>query len=165
MASVKADRIIDKWATIVEQAAGKGEYIYTVLDTELTKANIPQVTWSRGDVNMGMMTRSREFLIIKNAGLREYTVYVHARDVGSHLDCGWFLTVEPGMFKKAFSKHMTGDPNALSQSLGFFSQQDLSAWTHIVHRTFLRIVKDLMGDLDLDITGMNTTSKGFLSVW
>jgi hypothetical protein len=96
MPSVKADRIIDQWATIVEQAAGKGEHIYTVLDTELTKANIPQVTWSRGEVNMGMMTRGREFLIIKNAGLREYTMYVHARDVGAHLDCGWFLTIEPG---------------------------------------------------------------------
>ena len=165
MPSVKADGVIDQWATIVEQAAGRGEYIYTELDTELTKANIPQVTWSRGDVNMGMMTRSREILIIKNAGLREYTMYVHARDVGAHLDCGWILTVTPGIFKKTFSKHLTGSAVALSQSLGVFSQQDLSAWTGIVHRTFLRIVKDLMGDLDQDITGMNTTSKGFLSVW
>jgi hypothetical protein len=165
MPSVKADRIIDQWATIVELAAGKGEHIYTVLDTELTKANTPQVTWSRGDVNTGLMTKGREFFIIKNAGLREYTMYVYARDVGAHLDCGWFLTVEPGFLKKTFSKHMTGNPIALSQSLGVFSQQDLSAWTHIVHRTFLRLVKDLMGDMDQDISGMNTTSKGFLSVW
>jgi hypothetical protein len=149
----------------VEQAAGKGEHIYTVLDTELTKANIPQVTWTRGDVNIGMMTRNREFLIIKNGGLREYTMYVYARDVGAHLDTGWFLTIEPGFLKSVFSKKMTGNPIALSQSLGVFSQQDLSAWTHIVHRTFLRIVKELMGDLDQDIAGMNTTSKGFLSVW
>ena len=165
MPSVKADRIIDQWATIVELAAGKGEHIYTVLDTELTKTNIPQVTWSRGEVNMGMMTRGREFLIIKNGGLREYTMYVHARDVGAHLDCGWFLTIEPGFLKTMFSKKMTGNPLALSQSLGVFSQQDLSAWTSIVHRTFLRIVKELMGDLDQDVAGMNTTSKGFLSVW
>lgn len=165
MPSVKSDRILDQWATVVEQAAGKGEHIYTVLDAELAKANIPQVTWTRGDVNMGMMTRSREFLIIKNAGLREYTIYVHARDVGSHLDCGWFLTIEPGFLKSVFSSKMTGNPIALSQALGVFSQQDLSAWTYIVHRTFLRIVKELMEDLDLDITGMNTTSKGFLSVW
>ena len=151
MPSVKSDRIIDQWATIVELAAGKGEHIYTVLDTELTIANIPQVTWSRGDVNTGLMTKGREFFIIKNAGLREYTMYVYARDVGAHLDCGWFLTVEPGFLKKTFSKHMTGNPIALSQSLGVFSQQDLSAWTHIVHRTFLRLVKDLMGDLDQDI--------------
>ena len=92
-------------------------------------------------------------------------MYVHARDVGAHLDCGWFLTIEPGFLKTMFSKKMTGNPLALSQSLGVFSQQDLSAWTHIVHRTFLRIVKELMGDLDQDVAGMNTTSKGFLSVW
>ena len=165
MASVKADRIIDKWATIVEQAAGKGEYIYTVLDTELTKANIPQVTWSRGDVNMGMMTRTREFLIVKHAGLREFGIYIFARDVGIHLDCGWFLTVAPGSFKRMFSKRMTGDPNALSQNISVFSQQDLSVWKHIVHRTVVKITKEIMQDVDMDVSGMNTQTKGFLSVW
>jgi len=165
MPSIKSDRIIDQWATIVESAAGKGDHIYTVLDTELTKANIPQVSWTRGEVNRGIMTRGREFLILKNAGLREYTMYVYARDVGLHLNCGWFLTIEPGFLIGVFSRQMTGSPLAFSQSLGVFSQQDLSAWTSIVHRTFLRIIKELMEDLDQDITGMNTTSKGFLSVW
>ena len=165
MASIKSDRIIDQWAAIVDAAAGKGDRIYTLLDTELTKANIPQVSWTRGEVNRGIMTRGREFLILKNAGLREYTMYVYARDVGLHLNCGWFLTIEPGFLKGVFSRHMTGSPVAFSQSLGVFSQQDLSAWTSIVHRTFLRIIKELMEDLDQDITGMNTTSKGFLSVW
>jgi hypothetical protein len=65
---------------------------------------------------MGMMTRSREFLIIKNGGLREYTMYVHARDVGSHLDCGWFLTVEPGIFK-----NITTGRNASEQNLSCLS--------------------------------------------
>ena len=67
--------------------------------------------------------------------------------------------------KKAFSKYMTGNPTALSQSLGVFAQQDLSAWTSIIHRMFKRIVQDLMQENAQDISGMNTTSKGCLSVW
>ena len=165
MPSIKANRLIDQWMTIVENAAGQGEQMYASLDEALKHANIPQVTWSRGDVNTGMMTKGREFFIIKNAGLREYSMFVFARDVGAHLDCGWMLTVEPGMFKRAFSKKISGNPLTLSRNLEVFSQQDLSAWTHIVHRTFLRLVKELMGDMEQDITGMNTTSKGFLSVW
>ena len=165
MPSIKADRLIDQWMTIIENAAGHGERIYNSLDIELQKANIPQVTWSRGEVNMGMMTRGREFFIIKNAGLREYTMFAFARDVGAHLDCGWMMTVEPGMFKRAFSKRISGSPLTLSQNMGVFSQQDLSAWTSIVHRTFKRLVQELMVDMEQDITGMNTTSKGFLSVW
>jgi hypothetical protein len=69
------------------------------------------------------------------------------------------------MFKKAFSKYMTGNATMLSQRLDVFSQEDLSAWTHIIHRTLLRIVKDLMQQLKQDTTGMNTQSKGYLSVW
>jgi hypothetical protein len=64
-----------------------------------------------------------------------------------------------------FSKKMTGDPLALSQSLDVFAQQDLAAWKHVIHRTLLRIVKGLMGELKMDVSAMNAQSKGFLSVW
>jgi hypothetical protein len=165
MASVKADRVLDNWMTVVENGAGNGDEIYGAMDEALEEIKLPYVKWSIGQVNTGLMTQSREFMIVTNGALREYTIYLFARDVGKHLDCGWFLTVEPGMFKKAFSKYAAGNPTALSQNLDVFSQQDLSAWTFIIHRTFLNCVKELMEKLELDITGMNTTSKGYLSVW
>jgi hypothetical protein len=46
-----------------------------------------------------------------------------------------------------------------------FAQQDLSAWTSIVHNAFLRSGKEIMEELKQDITGMQTRSKGYLSVW
>jgi hypothetical protein len=114
---------------------------------------------------MGVMTRAREFLIVKHAGLREFGIYIFARDVGTHLDCGWFLTVAPGSFKRMFSKKMTGDPNALSQNIGVFSQQDLSAWKHILHRMMVKHIREIMREVKMDDAGMNTQSKGYLSVW
>jgi hypothetical protein len=165
MANVRKDRIVDNWMTIVENGAGNSDRVYRELDMALKHVGIPQVSWSRGDVNAGLMARGREFLIVKHGGLREYTMYVYARDIGTHLDCGWYMTAEPGFFKSAFSKKLTGNPVALSQALGVFSQQDLSAWTHIVHRMLVKIARDLMREMQQDIAGMNTTSKGYLSVW
>jgi hypothetical protein len=69
------------------------------------------------------------------------------------------------MFKKAISRYAAGNANSFSMNLDVFDQQDLSAWTYVIHRAFLRTVKELMEELQLDITGMNTRSKGYLSVW
>ena len=165
MATVKADKVIENWATVVENGAGNGERLQRELESLLAEAKMPNVSWSMGEVTTGFLSGRREYLIIKHAGLREYMMYVFARDQGQHLACGWFLTVTPGMFKKRFSKYMTGNPIALSRDLDVFSQEDLGAWTHIVHRMFVKIATDLMREMQQDITGMSTTSKGFLSVW
>ena len=92
-------------------------------------------------------------------------MFLSARDYGQHLDCAWFLTCQPSLFKKAISRYAAGNANALSMNLDVFAQQDLSAWTSVVHHAFLRAIKELMEELKQDITGMNTTSKGYLSVW
>ena len=165
MASIKADRIIDQWMTVIENGAGQGEQIYTNLMDQLQKAHLPGVSWRKEQVTEGLMGKGREFLVVRHSDLREYTMFVFARNIGAHLDCGWFLTVQPKGLKRALSKQLTGNPIALSQNIGVFSQEDLSAWTHIVHRTYLRIIKEVMGELEQDVTGMNTTSKGYLSVW
>lgn len=165
MASIKASGVLDSYLTMVEGGSGNGERIYTAFEESLKLVNAPQVTWSRGEVNTGMFTTGRPFFIVKHSALAEYTMYLYARDLGQHLDCGWFLTVEPGKLKKALSKYMAGNPNALSQSLSVFAQQDLSAWKFIVHRSFVKCLKELMEELNQDVSAMNTQSKGYLSVW
>jgi hypothetical protein len=166
MAIIKADKVLDNWATIIENGAGNGNELLEVMGKSLEEIKLPNVRWSMNQVYIGLMGgQSREFMLVTHGGLREYTMYIYARDVGKHLDCGWFMTVSPGFFKKTFSKHLTGNPVALSQNLDVFAQQDLTAWTSIVHRTFLNHVKELMEKLEQDVTRMSTTSKGFLSVW
>jgi hypothetical protein len=108
---------------------------------------------------------TREFLIISHKALSEYKMCLCARDFGQHLDCAWYLTCKPGLFKKAFSKYATGDANVMSMNLDVFDQQDLNAWVSCVHHAFLRSTKELMEELQQDITGMMTRSKGYLSVW
>jgi hypothetical protein len=92
-------------------------------------------------------------------------MFLCARDYGQHLDCAWYLTCKPGLFKKAVSKYAAGNVTALSMNLNVFAQQDLSAWGHIVHQSFLQAIKELMEGLKQDISRMNTQSKGYLSAW
>jgi len=163
--TIRKDRILDNWLTIIDNGAGNQERIYTTTEEYLENAQLPGVTLKRDQVNSGMFGRGREFLIVSHRVLTDYTMFIYARDYGQHLDCGWYLLCKPGMFKKAISRYAAGNPNSFSMNLDVFDQQDLSAWTHVIHRTFLRAVKELMEELELDITGMNTRSKGYLSVW
>jgi hypothetical protein len=75
------------------------------------------------------------------------------------------MTVEPGVFKRTFSKKISGDPLALSQNLDIFAQEDLQTWKYVIHRTFIKHAREIMEELKQDTTNMNTQSKGFLSLW
>jgi hypothetical protein len=163
--TIKKDRVLDSWMTIVENGAGNRDRVYSMTQLKLEEAGLPGVTWKRDDVSSGMFGASREFLVVHKRELREYSMFICARDFGQHLDCAWFLTCQPGLFKKAVSKYASGNANAMSMNLDVFNQQDLSAWVHVVHRAFLHANKELMEELKQDITGMNTRSKGYLAVW
>ena len=55
-----------------------------------------------------------------------------------------------------------GNANVMSMNLDVFDQQDLSAWASCVHHAFMSSTKELMEELQQDITGMMTRSKGYL---
>jgi hypothetical protein len=84
-------------------------------------------------------------------------VGLNVRDFGNHLDCAWFLTVQPGFFQRTAAKFAQ---NGNGLGLSVFDEQDLGAWIFVTHRAFMRAVKELMEELELDFTGMNTQSKG-----
>jgi hypothetical protein len=63
-------------------------------------------------------------------------------------------------------KYTAGDPNALSQNIDIFIQQDLSACVGIVNQCVKRALHMLLEQLEQDPSGLNNTqSKGFLNVW
>ena len=167
--TIKQDRILDNWVTVVDNGAGYSGRVYDKTDMFLAEAQLPGVTWKREDVSTGLLEgllgKTRDFLVVSHRGLKEYGMYLSSRDYGQHLDCGWFLTVEPRFLKRAISKYAVGSGNGRSLSLDVFDQQDLSAWVSVVHHAFVKSIKEIMEELKQDITGMNTRSKGYLSVW
>ena len=152
--------------TMVANGAGNTERIYAAVEEYLNKSGLPDIKWARDEVSSGgFFSASRQFVIVTHNTLKDYQIFLCARDYGQHLDCARYLTIRPRMFKKMVSKYTAGDPNALSSKLSVFARQDLSAWGHVCHQAFVEAIQDLMTDLEQDITRMNTQSKGYLSVW
>src|SRR5687768_14745624 len=156
--TIRKDRVLDNWQKIVDNGSGNRDSIYTKTETYLTQASLPNVTWRRDAVNTGLFKTTREFIVVNHGELREYVMFLCARDYGQHLDCAWYVTCRPGLFKRAVSKAAVGHQNALSLNLDVFNQQDLEAWVSCVHHAFLRSIQELMEELKQDITGMNTRS-------
>jgi hypothetical protein len=106
-----------------------------------------------------------KFLVVNHGSIRDYHLYIGARDFGTNLDVSWYLTIQPGGLKRMMSKYMTGNPQALSMQVDFFSQQDLNACVGFAHYCVTATVKQLLKELEQDPTGLNTKSKGFLELW
>jgi hypothetical protein len=99
--------------------------------------------------------------------LKDYKIYVCARDYGKYLDVQWYLTCEPGFFSKVFKMGAavyTAGLSTLILSFDLFDQQDLIAFATTVHHSLLKAVEKLMLSLNQDPSKMNRKSRGFLGV-
>ena len=164
--ALKHEAVVDSWNVLVIGGAGRGEWAIERIDTKLGEAKMPGVHAQERDVSSGLFGTKRHFLVVGHNALRDYHMYIGARDFGTHLDVSWYLTIEPGPLKRAVSKYTMGNPQALSMQIDFFSQQDMSAFVTGAHHCVKETVQELYEELKLDPTGLlNTKSKGFLSVW
>ena len=170
--TLKDEKLLDSWGVVIDSAANQGSKLIDLIIARLKYSRLPGVEWDNVDASPGMlkgwMGKKREFLRVTAENLKDYRMYVGARDFGSHLDFSWFLTVEPGFFKKSFSSALTGGDNslALTFNLDLFDQQDLRAYVTGVHRCCVReAIQQLVSELGQNTTGFDWQSKGFLKVW
>jgi hypothetical protein len=112
-----------------------------------------------------MFGATRDMYILSHDVLREYRMFLGARDYGANLDVVWFLTLSPGFLKSSMSTRVAGNPLAFSMRVDIFTQQDLRAWTTIAHHCVKRAVDAVYEDLHKSPVGLDTSSKGFLNVW
>ena len=163
--ALKHESVTSSWNTLVINGAGKDKWVMDTIEKMIKDAHMPGVTTGQEDVSSGLFGARRKFLVVNHQNLRDYRMYIGARDFGSNLDVSWYLTIQPSAMKRAFSKYTTGNPQALSMQVDFFSQQDLSAYTGYAHHCVKETVQQLMKELEQDPTGLNTKSKGFLELW
>jgi hypothetical protein len=166
MATLSAERVIDSWFALVKNGAGKDQWLIDTTEQALKNSAVPNLACQKEVVSTGMFGEKRNFLMVVHRALREYAMFIGARNFGPDLDVSWYMTINPGFFKRALSKQMaSGNPMALSMSLDVFSQQDLSAYKQFVHNCVQEILQDLMKELQQDYSRTDRRSKGFLSVW
>jgi hypothetical protein len=155
---------------LIEKAHGRGREIYDKTSDFIKESQAPGVEMKFVKVRpswlKGFFGKEREYLRVTNEGLKDYRMYIGARDYGTDLDVQWYLTCEPGFFKKSLSKVLTAGSSdkALSFLLDLFDQQDLTAYATIVHHSLLKAVESLMRSLDQDPSKIDRRSKGFLGI-
>jgi len=112
----------------------------------------------------GFLGEEREYLRIMMGGIKDYKLYVGARDFGNDLDVQWYLTCEPGYFRANLSKALTGGATdkAFLQILDIFDQQDLRAYVTVVHHALLKAVTELMSELNQDSSKIDRKSRGLI---
>jgi len=169
--TIKDEKLLDTWGVIMEGAAGKAADLLQNVQNLLQYSQLPGIAWQKVDAQPGMIKgffgKKREYLMVTNEAMKDYRMYLGSRDYGKHLDISWFLTVEPGFFKSAFSAMVAhGNINALSFNLDVFDTQDLRAYVTSVHHCCVkRAVEQLGQESNQDTSKFNWQSKGFLQVW
>ena len=163
--ALKNESVVDKWNTMVVSGAGRAKWTLDTIENKIKASTIPGARTSQREVSSGVFGTKRVFLHVVNDSLRDFLLYIGARDYGVHLDVSWYLTVQPTGLRRALSRYSSGNHLAISMALDFFRQQDAHAFVTVVHHCVTDTVKELLDELEQDPKALNTQSKGFLSVW
>ena len=168
--TLKDEKIIDRWSMIVEGGQGLAEQVYQDTENFIKESKAPGITIERTKVRpswlKGLFGKERDYMMVTNDALGDYRMFIGARDFGNALDISWFITCEPGFFKKRLSNVLTSGASdkALSLSLDIFQQQDLNAYATIVHHCLLKAVEKMMSGKGQDTSRIDRKSKGFLGI-
>jgi hypothetical protein len=164
-------KFLDSWSILVENGQGKGKEVYSDFLKFLEESNVPEIDAKTVKVVpgwlKGLFGKEREYLMVTTERLKDYHIYVCARDYGNYLDVQWYLTCEPGFFGKIFkigAAIYTAGLSTFLLSFDIFDQQDLIAFATSVHHSLLKAVEKLLYSLNQDPSKINRKSRGFLGV-
>lgn len=164
--TLKDEKILETWGYVLQEAQDNVDHIFENVQNRLEQSQAPGVRWGMIDAQPGRIKgffgKKRDYLLIQNDGLKEYRLYINAREYGLNLDISWFLTAEPSFFKGLVKEAVTGNPLSY---LDVFDRQDLRAYVTIAHHSVVDTVKELMEQLGQDPSLLNTQSKGALEIW
>jgi len=168
--TLKDEKIIDRWSIIVEEGQGKAEQIYQDTESYIKGSKAPGIEIEKVKVRpswlKGFFGVERNYVMVANEGLGDYRMFIGVRDYGNNLDVSWYLTCEPGFFKKKLSEVLTrgASDKALSFNLDLFQQQDLNAYATVVHHCLIKAVEKIMAGLGQDTSKIDRKSRGFLGI-
>ncbi len=168
--TLQDEKIMDRWSMVIENGHGNSEQIYKDTESFIQTSQMPGVGIERVKVRLswlkGLFGTERNYVMVTSESLKDYRMFLGARDYGNNLDLSWYLTCEPGFFKKSLSATLTNGASdkALSFNLDLFQQQDLNAYAIIIHHCFLKAIEKSMSGLGQDSSKIDRKSKGFLGI-
>lgn len=170
------DKVMDEWTVLVEGAAGRGDKILETTARLISEAKIPDVSVSKKMISLDRA--SRPFLVIENANIKGYYMYVGALDYGERLNIVWYLVLDTPEVARARKAMKEGRQSAVTGILArinpsgfgkvFFltilDKLELANYVALVHHIVTTQAKSLFDELDLDSSKVNTATRGFLNL-
>lgn len=105
---------LDNWSVLVDDAQGKAKEIFDIVKRILEESKAPGVKSEIVNVpgeRVGLFkAKMEDYLMVTNERLKDFRMYVSARDYGKDLSVSWYLTCEPGPFKQFFSSILEKNP-------------------------------------------------------
>jgi serine kinase of HPr protein (carbohydrate metabolism regulator) len=158
---------LDNWSILIEGAQGRANEIFEAVKRDLEESRVPGVNCQMVKVpkRTGFLKAEVEdYLMVTNDYLKDFRMYIGARDYGRDLNVSWYLTCEPGPLKQFFSELLTKSPFAFSFSMDVVRFEELTAYVTKVHHSVLKAVASLMQRLGQDASKIERKSRGFLGV-
>jgi hypothetical protein len=165
MAVIKSQTVVKQWGIPIQYGAGRDKWFLDQAQTRIKEASPASVILKREPVSTATFGNTRDFLLVTHSALKEWVLYISAQNFGKDLSVSWYLTVNPGFFKRAISKKMTQDPHYLSKNLPVFAQQDLSSFVELAHIRVKQLANELIDDIGRNQSGVDWNPKGVLSIW
>jgi hypothetical protein len=159
---------LDNWSILIEGAQGRANEIFEAVKKDLEESEVPGISCEMVKVPGGRVSFFKagleDYLMIANERLKDFHMYVGARDYGKDLNVSWYLTCEPGPLKQLLSTLLDKNPLTFSFSMDVVQLEELTAYVTKVHHSVLKAVASLMQKLGQDTSKIERKSRGFLGV-
>lgn len=175
--TLKDENIVERWFAAIIGANGKSEELLRDFNRRVEAAAIPGISLSWEEITparglggalKGMFkgqSKSRKFVMIQNENLEGYVAYVGSKDYGKQLLVSWYLVADKHKVSAA-SKMLERSTGHLvkAMDLDLFDIEEMMAYGTLVHEALKGSVEDLMKNLNLDFTKVDTHTRGFLNI-
>lgn len=173
---ITEEKTLDEWIALIEKAAGKADQTMEKLARAIQSAKIPNISISKRTVKLGR--DPRPFIVIEHSFLQGYYMYVGALPYGNErLNIVWYLVLDTPEIAAArkHAKRGTTDPMGWMNNIfrgGFnrvlnmsiLDKLELTNYVSLVHGIVIEETKNLMQELNLDFSKVDTHTKGFLNL-
>lgn len=169
--SLKSQNIKERWFAAIGGANGESEKVLRAFMSGVQAAGIPEIETGSQRVSVGLgsklkgmfgggASQDRNMIVIMNKSLPGWLIYAGARDYGKQLLVSWYLVTD----EKKTSRFARTIGTVASMELDIFKTEELSAFVTTVHQSLKDAVKQVMTEMNLDFTKVDTHTRGFLNI-
>jgi len=181
-------RTVNDWSYLIEGAHGKKETMIDIIKRDLKEVDAPSLNIGYCKVSIagltGIFMKDREQLFIENKKLLGYNVLVSIEDYGKQLNVSWYLMIKENWLSRLthlamknnlfmlflapilfVAKFFYSKRNCIIPELmDIFDIEELTAYSTTAHHAVTKATEEIMGQMDMDFSKVDTKSRGFLNI-